>query len=44
MSRFSLDSWHEVGQSTEIIARYDIPLEIWSHAPRHYTRPDNLFL
>src|SRR6267154_2709104 len=25
---FSLDSWHEVGQAADIIARYDIPLDI----------------
>jgi len=23
-----LDSWHEVGQAADIIARYDIPLDI----------------
>jgi catechol 2,3-dioxygenase len=25
---FSLESWHEVGQAADIIARYDIPLDI----------------
>jgi catechol 2,3-dioxygenase len=25
---FALDSWHEVGQAADIIARYDIPLDI----------------
>jgi catechol 2,3-dioxygenase len=25
---FSLDSWHEVGQAADIVARYDIPLDI----------------
>ena len=25
---FSLDSWHEVGQAADLIARYDIPLDI----------------
>ena len=28
MSRSPSNSWHEVGQAAEIIARYDIPLDI----------------
>jgi catechol 2,3-dioxygenase len=40
---FSLDSWHEVGQAADIIARYDIPLDI-GPTRRGITRGQNLFL
>jgi catechol 2,3-dioxygenase len=41
---FSLDSWHEIGQAADIIARYDIPLDIGPARHRHHARPDDLLL